>query len=149
MQRSALCRSRRELSKAYLLAKFGFDTAENEPSRVCRIPGQQSWLQLEPRRRLPEWRTEPAGPERARPPPSSRRGAAACSDTARGTLEQGRAQFTVGSYFLCGAQHGLAGARFSSPLPKSLGKLPPSFPRAADSVADHIAVSSVTLYAKN
>ena len=31
MQRSALCRSRRELSNAYLLAKFGFDAAENEP----------------------------------------------------------------------------------------------------------------------
>ena len=31
MQRSALCRSRRELSNEYLLAKFGFDTAENEP----------------------------------------------------------------------------------------------------------------------
>ena len=30
MQRSALCRSRRELSNEYLLAKFGFDTAENE-----------------------------------------------------------------------------------------------------------------------
>ena len=38
MQRSALCRSRRELSNAYLLAKFGFDTAENEPSKVCRPP---------------------------------------------------------------------------------------------------------------
>ena len=38
MQRRALCRSRRELSNAYLLAKFGFDTAENEPSKVCRIP---------------------------------------------------------------------------------------------------------------
>ena len=36
MQRSALCRSRRDLSNAYLLAKFGFDTAENEPSKVCR-----------------------------------------------------------------------------------------------------------------
>ena len=34
MQRSALCRSRRELSNAYLLAKFGFDTAENEPCKV-------------------------------------------------------------------------------------------------------------------
>ena len=33
MQRSALCRSRRELSNEYLLAKFGFDTAENEPSK--------------------------------------------------------------------------------------------------------------------
>ena len=30
VQRSALCRSRRELSNAYLLAKFRFDTAENE-----------------------------------------------------------------------------------------------------------------------
>ena len=41
VQRSALCRSQRELSNAYLLAKFGFDTAENEPSVVCRIPWQQ------------------------------------------------------------------------------------------------------------
>ena len=32
VQRSALCRFRRELSNEYLLAKFGFDTAENEPS---------------------------------------------------------------------------------------------------------------------
>ena len=31
VQRSALCRSRRELSNDYLLVKFGFDTAENEP----------------------------------------------------------------------------------------------------------------------
>ena len=38
MQRSALCRSRRELSNAYLLAKFGFDAAENEPCQVCPIP---------------------------------------------------------------------------------------------------------------
>ena len=35
MQRSALCRSRRELSNAYLLANFGFDTAENEPCKDC------------------------------------------------------------------------------------------------------------------
>ena len=32
-----MCRSRRELSNAYLLAKFGFDTAENEPSKICRL----------------------------------------------------------------------------------------------------------------
>ena len=38
VQRCALCRSRRELSNGYLLAKFGFDTAENEPSQVCPIP---------------------------------------------------------------------------------------------------------------
>ena len=37
VQRSALCRSRRELSNAYLLAKFGFDTAENEPCKVCPL----------------------------------------------------------------------------------------------------------------
>ena len=34
MQRRVLCRSRRELSNAYLLAKFGFDTAENDASKV-------------------------------------------------------------------------------------------------------------------
>ena len=38
VQRSALCRSRRELSNAYLLAKFGLDTAENEPCQVCPTP---------------------------------------------------------------------------------------------------------------
>ena len=37
MQRNALCRSRRELSNAYFLAKFDFDTAENEPCKVCPI----------------------------------------------------------------------------------------------------------------
>ena len=37
VQRSACCRSRRELSNAYLLAKCGFDTAENEPCKVCPI----------------------------------------------------------------------------------------------------------------
>ena len=31
-----MCRSRRELSNAHLLAKIGLDTAENEPSKVCR-----------------------------------------------------------------------------------------------------------------
>ena len=37
MQRSALCRARRELSNAYLLAKIGVDTAENEPCKVCPL----------------------------------------------------------------------------------------------------------------
>ena len=37
VQRSALCRSRRELSNEYLLANFGFDTAENEPCKVCPL----------------------------------------------------------------------------------------------------------------
>ena len=30
-----ICKSRQELSDEYLLAKIGFDTAENEPSKVC------------------------------------------------------------------------------------------------------------------
>ena len=34
VQRSALCRSRRELSNEYLLAKIGVDTAENELLQV-------------------------------------------------------------------------------------------------------------------
>ena len=34
VHRSALCRSRRELSNASLLAKIGVDTAENEPLEV-------------------------------------------------------------------------------------------------------------------
>ena len=37
VQRSALCRSRRELSNAYFIAKFGFGTAENEPCQVWPI----------------------------------------------------------------------------------------------------------------
>ena len=34
VQRSALCRSRRELSNEYLLAKISVDRAENEPLEV-------------------------------------------------------------------------------------------------------------------
>ena len=30
------CRSRQELSNEYLLAKFGVDTSENEPLKVCQ-----------------------------------------------------------------------------------------------------------------
>ena len=30
------CRSRQELSNEDLLGKFGFDTAENEPLKVCQ-----------------------------------------------------------------------------------------------------------------
>ena len=37
VQRSAFWRSRRELSNAYLLANFGFDTAENEPCKFCPL----------------------------------------------------------------------------------------------------------------
>ena len=43
------CRSRRELCNEYLVAKFDFDTAENEPGKVCplcayRSPRCFSWL---------------------------------------------------------------------------------------------------------
>ena len=41
-----MCRSRRELSNEYLLkkvlAKFGFDTAENEPCKVCPLCAYRS-----------------------------------------------------------------------------------------------------------
>jgi hypothetical protein len=37
-----LCRSRREVSNAYLLAKVGFDTAENEPFQVCPLSAYRS-----------------------------------------------------------------------------------------------------------
>ena len=37
VQRSASCRSRRELSNAYFLATFAFDAAEHEPCKVWPI----------------------------------------------------------------------------------------------------------------
>ena len=37
VQRSTFCRSRRRFSNAYFLAKFGFDTAANEPCKICPI----------------------------------------------------------------------------------------------------------------
>ena len=37
MQRRALCRSRRELSNEYVLAKLGFNTAVNELWKVCPL----------------------------------------------------------------------------------------------------------------
>ena len=50
MQRNALCRSRRKLSNAYLLAEFGFDTAENEPSKGCHIRADAGRRRGRPRR---------------------------------------------------------------------------------------------------
>ena len=47
MQKSEFCRSRRELSNEYLLAKFGFDTAENEPCKVCPLSAYGSLLVLQ------------------------------------------------------------------------------------------------------
>ena len=42
MQRSASYRSRRELSNEFFLAKFGFDTAENEPCKLCPLSAYRS-----------------------------------------------------------------------------------------------------------
>ena len=42
VRRSALCRSRQELSNEYLLAKIGVDTAENEPCKVCPLSAYRS-----------------------------------------------------------------------------------------------------------
>ena len=70
MQRIALCRSRRELSNAYFLAKFGFDTEENEPCQVCPLSPVQS-------RRL-------APP--AAPPPADGRGSVPVSSTTPGLV---------------------------------------------------------------
>ena len=36
-----MCKTRRELSNAYLLAKFGFDTAENELIRFTSEPASR------------------------------------------------------------------------------------------------------------
>ena len=58
MQRSVLCRSRRELSNAYILAKFGFDTAENEPWRFRQTRYPPSMLPL----RFPLPPSTPFGP---------------------------------------------------------------------------------------
>jgi hypothetical protein len=44
VQRSALCRSRRELSNEYLLAKIGVDTAENEPLEVSPVVAISDWV---------------------------------------------------------------------------------------------------------
>ena len=53
VQRSALCISRRELSNEYLLAKFGFDTAENEPCKVCPLSAYRSARCVHRRREFP------------------------------------------------------------------------------------------------
>ena len=46
VQRSAFCRSRRELSNAYLLSKFGFDAAENEPYHFVNSSSREFEFEL-------------------------------------------------------------------------------------------------------
>ena len=60
MERSALYRSRRELSNECLLAKFGFDTAENEPCKGCPLSAYRS-----PRSEISTWSDENAALKRA------------------------------------------------------------------------------------
>ena len=67
-------RSRRELSNAYLLAKFGFDTAENEPSKICRI------------RTGTRWRPRGGAPVGVRRVRNRRRGSSRCDALKRGHL---------------------------------------------------------------
>ena len=69
MQRSALCRSRRELSNAYFLAKFGFDTAENEPCQVCPTPRNAAAKRAK-RVAGPRWRPAGYGGRGGRGPPA-------------------------------------------------------------------------------
>ena len=52
VRRSALCRSPRELSQKHSLTNVGFDTAENEPCKVCPLAVYRSsslLLQTPPR----------------------------------------------------------------------------------------------------
>ena len=70
MQRSALCRSRRELSNAYLLANVGFDTAENESLKVCLdLFDFKSWDLRTPPDAKPKDRTSPRMPKEKETPP--------------------------------------------------------------------------------
>ena len=65
-----MCRSRRELSNAYLLANFGLDTAENEPCRAeyrGRVDGGiDALVILNERPGGARGAGLPRGPERAR-----------------------------------------------------------------------------------
>ena len=57
VQRNALCRSRWALSNADFLAKFGFDTADHESSKVChKLVRQLDILSLDEHRGKP-WPT--------------------------------------------------------------------------------------------
>ena len=69
MQRSALCRSQRELSNAYFLAKFCLDTAENEPCQFCPTKQCSSQRVRSPGRSgtAPGRRCRTSGPAARRP----------------------------------------------------------------------------------
>ena len=43
VQQRSSCKSRRERNNEYLLAKIGFDTAENEPCKVCPLKVPKSF----------------------------------------------------------------------------------------------------------
>ena len=94
MQRNALCRSRRELLNAYLLAKFRVDTAENEPCKVCRIPSPCGQHRSRPsRRRRPSSRGTTASPPSASSRPSSPREARLLPTSQQGCFfDPGRVQ---------------------------------------------------------
>ena len=60
------CRSGHELSNAYLVAKIGLDTAENEPSKVSTLPYPTLPYPTLPYPTLP-YPTLPSGRRGARP----------------------------------------------------------------------------------
>ena len=90
VQRSALCRSRRELSNAYLLAKFGLDTAENEPCQVCPIEQCSDAASFE----RPGWA---ASASSARLEAGARTRAGAAARTARPALSRDEAKAPLDS----------------------------------------------------
>ena len=99
-----MCRSRRELSNEYLLAKIGVDTAENEPLEVwgkiqfnIRLLSPRtlstagpSRPRRSPPRPAPSPRPPPACPRAARPAPGPRAGRAAAPRRPRGRGARGR-----------------------------------------------------------
>ena len=139
MQRSAFCRSRRELSNAYFLAKIGLDTAENEPSLVCPIPSDRDALyQLLSRLSLGSQGTPPTARRRARAGPSAPARRA-------GRRGRGRRARGPGLRRILGALNDLTGteALFSPYLLKILSHLAPVTPSIFSNVCKEENIPNV------
>ena len=89
---SALCRSRRELSNAYLLAKFGFDTADLQFLKIIRSTAAAAENEpcqvfpIEPRAQGPRSAASES-PELRESARSSRRSARRCANSGRSPRE--------------------------------------------------------------
>ena len=117
-----MCRSRRELSNAYLLPKFGLDTAENEPCKVCPI--ERAAVYSRPTRTTP--RRGPAARPRAGSSPG--RPTARPSDAANSSFSSQDDELTnlwcqckVMSFFrkMCGITNSNTPGNSLSDLPSS------------------------------